>query len=63
VKAVLVANFEATNGFPSNAGAPLAWSGGNADWGGFVAAPRATSTTGTHLSEFQSIALFVAWAM
>ncbi len=62
VKAVLVANFEATNGFPSTAGTPLTWSGGNADWGGFVAAPRDTST-GAHLSEFESIAVFVAWAM
>ena len=63
VKAILVANIEATRGFPGDAsGGPLPWSGGNADWGGFVMAPRDTSAA-TKTSEFESIALFIAWAM
>jgi hypothetical protein len=63
VKAVLVANIEAANGFPGDAGAqPLAWSGGNADWGGFVAAPRAGGTLSSRVSELESVALFLAWA-
>jgi len=64
VKAVLVANIEAARGFPSDAGgAPLPWSGGNADWGGFAAAGDTTSTLTSRVSDFQSIALFLAWAM
>ncbi|HUL59994.1 MAG TPA: hypothetical protein VLU43_11990 [Anaeromyxobacteraceae bacterium] len=64
VKAVLVANLEWANGFPSDAGgAPLPWQGGNADWGNFVAVPKAGSTPTSKLNEFESIALFLAWAM
>lgn len=63
VKAVLVGNFESARGFPVDAGgAPLAWSGGNADWGGFVAAGDTSTPTG-HLNEVESVALFLAWAM
>ncbi len=64
IKAVLVANIETTNGFPGDAtGAALGWAGGNADWGGFVIAPKATSTTTTRQTEFESIALYLAWAL
>lgn len=64
IKAVLVGNIEFTDGFPSDAsGSPLAWSGGNADWGGFVGAPGVTSTATSTTREIQSIALFIAWAM
>lgn len=64
VKAVLVGNIEFADGFPADAsGAPLAWSGGNADWGGFVAAPRDISTPTSSMHEVESIALFIAWAM
>ncbi len=64
VKAILVANIETTDGFPGDAsGGLLPWSGGNADWGGFVMAPRDTSTATSRVSEFESIALFIAWAM
>jgi hypothetical protein len=64
VKAVLVANIETTNGFPADAtGTPLGWAGGNADWGGFVIAPKETATTTSHQTEFESIALFLAWAI
>lgn len=64
VKAVLVANIETASGFPSDAtGAPLGWGGGNADWGGLVAAPRSTSGLTSSLNEFESIALFLAWAL
>lgn len=64
VKAVLVANIERTNGFPGDAsGELLPWSGGNGDSGGFVMAPRDTSTATSHQSELESLALFIAWAM
>ncbi len=64
VKAVLVANLEFANGFPvDDTGAPLSWSGGNADWGGFVATAKTSSTPTSKLSEFESVALFLAWAM
>ena len=64
VKAVLVANIETAGGFPvDDGGAPLAWSGGNADWGGLIAAPKGSSTPTSRLTELESIALFLAWAM
>ncbi len=67
VKAVLVANLEFANGFPNTltpAGTGLGgWSGGNADWGGFVAFPKDTSTPSSKLNEFESVALFLAWAI
>ena len=65
LKAVLVANIEFAKGFPvdSATGAPLAWSGGNADWGGFVAAGDTAPSPTSKLNEFESIALFIAWAM
>jgi hypothetical protein len=64
LKAVLVANFEMARGFPADAsGAPAAWSGGNADWGGFVATGDTTPSLTGNLNEFQSVALFLAWAL
>lgn len=63
VKAVLVANIEVARGFPADAsGAPRAWRGGNAGFGGFVASGDTSSLTG-HLSEFESVSLFLAWAI
>jgi hypothetical protein len=64
LKAVLVANLEFTNGFPvDSTGAGVAWDGGNADWGNFVAAPKDPAAPGAKLNEFESIALFFAWAL
>jgi hypothetical protein len=64
LKAVLVGNWERTSGFPVDpAGAGLAWDGGNADWGNFVAAPKDPAAPGAKQTEFESIALFIAWAM
>ena len=64
VKAVLVGNIETARGFPVNgAGEPIPWGGGNGDTGGFVMAPRDTATATSHSSEFESIVLFLAWAM
>lgn len=64
VKAVLVGNIERASGFPVDAtGAGLAWSGGNADWGGFVGAPKDPGSPGSSRTELESIALFLAWAM
>ncbi|HEX9050421.1 MAG TPA: hypothetical protein VF841_07825 [Anaeromyxobacter sp.] len=65
VKAVLVANVEFANGFPTAAdGSLLAWDGGNADWGNLVASPKdPAAAPSTKLKEFQSVALFLAWAI
>jgi hypothetical protein len=64
VKAVLVGNWERTNGFPVDpTGAGLAWDGGNADWGNFVSAPKDPTAPGAKQNEFESIALFLAWAL
>ncbi len=64
VKAVLVANFEFVKGFPTDtSGDAVAWDGGNADWGNFVAAPKDVAAPGAKLNEFESIALFLAWAI
>ena len=64
LKAVLVFNWERANGFPVDAtGAGLAWDGGNADWGNFVASPKDAAAPDAKQSEVESIALFLAWAM
>jgi hypothetical protein len=64
VKAVLVANIERASGFPVDAtGAGLAWDGGNADWGNLVAVPKDPAAPDAKLTEIESIALFLAWAM
>ncbi len=64
VKIVLVANVEIGNGYPQlpDGVTPLAWQGGAADWGSFVLAPTAADTPTTKRSEFESIAVFLAWA-
>jgi hypothetical protein len=64
LKAVLVANIEFAKGFPVDAaGAPLTWDGGNADWGNFHAAGDSSPSPTSKLNEFESFALFLAWAM
>jgi hypothetical protein len=64
IKAILVANIESGSGFPADpAGNPLSWMGGSADWGPFVLAPKPTSTPTSSLAEFESLALYLAWAM
>ena len=63
VRAVLVANFEFVNGFPQADGTALPWQGGNADWGNFVGVAKDTAAPDAKLNEFQSITLFLAWAL
>jgi hypothetical protein len=69
VKLVAVANFERSNGFPSTGGpvsaggTPVAWQGGAADWGGIQIGPSSVDPTRTRISELESIAFFLAWAM
>jgi hypothetical protein len=64
LKIVLVANVEIGNGYPQDAtGAPLGWQGGAGDWSSLVLAPTDTATPSTKRSEFESIAVFLAWAM
>jgi hypothetical protein len=61
VKLVVVANFESASGFPSVAGAPVAWQGGAGNWIPLQIAPPASGKT--KLSEFENVGLFLAWAM
>ena len=64
VKAVLVGNYEIASGFPQDqTGAAFGWDGGNADWGNFVATPKDPTNPGAKQKEFESIALFFAWAI
>jgi hypothetical protein len=64
VKAVLVANMEFANGFPVGPSGLASWDGGNADWGNLVATPKDPGApANTKLNEFESVALFLAWAM
>ncbi|HET9553353.1 MAG TPA: hypothetical protein VFP50_10325 [Anaeromyxobacteraceae bacterium] len=63
VKLVAVANFELSHGFPSVGGAPVAWQGGAADWGPLQIAPSSTDPARKNLSEVETIAFFLAWAM
>ena len=64
VKAVLVANLEFANGFPVGSSGLASWDGGNADWGNLVATPKdPAAAASTKLKEFESVALFLAWAM
>jgi hypothetical protein len=63
VKLVAVANIERSNGFPSVGGAPVAWQGGAGDWTPLVIGPSASDPTKKQLTEFESIAFFLAWAM
>jgi hypothetical protein len=70
IRLVLVANWEHANGFPSSVtppGSPLAtgWSAASSSaWGAFTIAPGPGVTDPTtSSSEFQSVALFLAWAM
>jgi hypothetical protein len=62
LKLVVAGNIESTNGYPLDpTGASVAWQGGAADWGAFVAAPPASGAT--KKQEFESLAFFLAWAM
>ncbi len=67
LKLIAVANWEHANGFPSSAanpGALLPWAGGSADWGAFTIGPSPGVTDPTtSSSEFQSFAVFFAWAI
>jgi hypothetical protein len=47
----------------SAGGTPVAWQGGAGDWSSIQIGPSSVDPTRTKISEFQSIALFLAWAM
>ena len=66
VKLVVAANWEHANGFPSSVanGGLLPWTGGAGDSGAFTIAPTPSTVNATDSSsEFQTISLFMAWAM
>ena len=65
LKVVTAVNVELGRGFPQDSGgAPLAWQGGSGDWGALVLDPAGTSATPTtHRGEFESVAVFLAWAI
>jgi hypothetical protein len=62
IKVVAVLNFESANGFPGGA----AWSGGSADWAPMIIQPKdptAPDAATSKRSEFESVGVFLAWAM
>jgi hypothetical protein len=63
VKLVAVANVERSNGFPTVGAAPVAWQGGASDWGVLQIGPSASDPARKRITEFESIAFFLAWAM
>jgi hypothetical protein len=67
IKLVATFDFESAHGFPTTTVGPAGgtpgmqpWAGGSSSWGPIQIAPP---NTGTTLSEFESIGLFLAWAM
>jgi hypothetical protein len=67
IKVVATFDWESARGFPTTTVGPVGgtpgpqpWTGGSSSWGPIQIAPPAT---GTNRSEFESIGLFLAWAM
>ncbi len=61
LKVSVVASWEHASGFPAPGGAPSAWQGGSGDpAGGFTIAPLNGAGPS---SEFETIAIFLAWAI
>lgn len=64
VKLVVAGNIESVSGFPlAPDGTPTAWQGGAGDTGSFVASPAPSYTATTSKQEFESLTLFLAWAI
>ncbi len=63
LKVLVVGNWEHASGFPTTAAGPVPWAGGSADWGPISIAPGPGATGATSSSEFQTIAIFLAWAI
>ena len=64
VKLVAVFNYESASGFPATGGATptlVGWQGGASSWGPLQVAPPASGKT--NLSEFETVGLFLAWAI
>ena len=74
IKVLLVGTIQFANGFPADpTNAPLSWAGpyppagsasvGSSGWAPILIAPQAGATTKTKYSEFESIAIYLAFAM
>lgn len=64
VKLVVAGNIESASGFPlAPDGTLAAWQGGAGDTGPFVASPAPGYTATTSKQEFESLTLFLAWAI
>ncbi len=61
VRILAVANWEHASGFPTTTAGPVAWDGGAAGWGPLVSAPPPSGATS--VSELESFAIFVQWAI
>jgi len=66
IKLVAVFDYESAHGFVSTTGGPLtpgpqAWQGGASSWGPIQIAPPSSGENTR--SEFESIGLYLAWAM
>jgi len=74
IKVLLVGSIEFAHGFPADStNAPLSWAGpyppagtaptGSSGWAPMIIAPQSGSTTTSKVSEFESIAVMLAFAM
>jgi predicted porin len=61
IKLVAVFNYESASGFPTTGTGSMGWQGGASGWGPLQIAPPASGKTS--LSEFETVGLFLAWAM
>jgi hypothetical protein len=61
IKLVAVFDYESAKGFPTTAAGPQAWQGGATPWGPLQIAPPSSGEN--NRSEFESIGLYLAWAM
>jgi len=62
LKLVVTFDYETASGFANASGTYEAWQGGSSSWGPLQIAP-VDDTVGAKRSEFESIGLFLAWAM
>ncbi len=64
LKLVVAGNIESASGFPLDPGGnPTGWQGGAGDSGAFVASPVPSYTATTSKQEFESLTVFLAWAI
>ncbi len=64
IKVLLVGSLAYANGFPAApSNTPLSWAGGSSGWAPTLIGPTSTATTTSKSWEFESIAVYLAFAM